>query len=362
MTGSATAATASAASAATYRVARGDVARDETAITGLWAAGGLGGDRTPDHDALRYHWFYHRNPQGHATLNLLYANAESEPIGCLGLGARSFFLNGSELAAGVLVDFVVTPKHRSAFPALTLQRQARSTGLAEKPVIYGLPDTKAVPICRRLEMHVQGEMQRWVRVIGSRHYFERKLPALLSIPLALVTDWSDRLAIAAQVKGRGLHGEWIESFDARFDSLWTRCAKEGRAIGLRNREFLEWRFGAQPGHSYRIFAITGKESGELVAYFVCELSKSNLTIKDCLHSESQKTFAKSLLLLSAAARKLKLSAVSVELTASPRYQQSLRRAQFVQRSHRPFFAVVHESIREAAQRCDWYITSADEDI
>ena len=361
MTSSASAAPTSSA-AATYRVAAADVARDKGAITGLWAAGGLGGERTPDYDARRYDWFYRRNPQGRAALNLLYANSEAEPVGFLGLGARSFLADGSQVAAGVLVDFVVTPKHRSAYPALTLQRQVRAAGLMEKPVVYGLPDTKAVLVCRRLETHVQADMQRWVRVTGSRTYFERKLPKLLALPLAFVTDCADRAAIAVQTVGRGLRGEWIQSFDERFDALWNRFEKKGCAIGVRNREFLEWRFSAQPGHSYQIFAVTRATDRDLVCYFVCETPGKFLAIKDCLNVDSPETFTKSLLLLSAAARKLGLNAVSVEVTATPRLQQSLRRAQFVQRSHRPFFAVLHESVKDVAQRCDWYITSADEDI
>jgi hypothetical protein len=95
---------------------------------------------------------------------------------------------------------------------------------------------------------------------------------------------------------------------------------------------------------------------------VCEIVAKFLTIKDCLNVGSPEDFTKSLLLLSRAARRLGFHAVSVELMAGARTQQSLRRAQFVQRSQRPFFAVLHESVREAAQRCDWYITSADEDI
>jgi hypothetical protein len=361
MTGSSSAAPTSAA-APTYRVGRAEVDRDEAVITSLWRAGGLGGERSPDFDASRYDWFYRRNPQGQASLNLLHSNSEVEPVGFLGVGARSLCLDGTVTPAGVLVDFVVTPKHRSAFPALTLQRQARAAGLLEKPVIYGLPDTKAVLVCRRLDTHVQAEMQRWVRVTGARHYFERKLPAVLSAPLAFITDWADRVAVRAQVTGCGLRGEWIESFDERFDDLWMRLGKARRAIGVRDRKFLNWRFTQQPGHTYRIFAITRAINQQLIGYFVCEIAAKFLAIKDCLNLGSPDEFTKALLLLSVAARKLRLTAVSVEITAGPRAQQSLRRAQFVQRSHRPFFAVLHESLREAGQKCDWYITSADEDI
>jgi hypothetical protein len=346
----------------TYRVATARVGHEDAAIRRLWKDGGLGADRSDEHDQARYDWFYRCNPQGQASLNLLYSNTDAEPVGFLGLGARSFYVDDREVPAGVLVDFVVTPKHRSAFPALTLQRQARAAGLSEKPLIYGLPDTKAVLICRRLEMHVQAEMQRWVRVTATRQYFERKLPPALAAPLALVADWMDRISVRIQAMGCGLRGEWIESFDDRFDDLWSRSNRSGRALGVRNREFLNWRFAEQPGHSYRIFAITHTADQQLVGYFVCEVAAQFLAIKDCLNVGSPEHLTKALLLLTAATRELGLSAVSVELTAGPCVQQSLRRAQFVQRSHRPFFAVLHESVREAGQKCDWYITSADEDI
>jgi hypothetical protein len=361
MTGSAS--EISSTAALSYRVAKADVNRDEAAITNLWRIGGLGGERSsPQNDALRYDWFYRQNPQGSPQLTLLYSNPDSEPAGFLGVGARTFHMDGMQVPAGVLVDFVTSPRHRSAYPALTLQRQARAAALPVTPIVYGLPDTKAVLVCRRLEAHVQADMQRWVRVIRSRAYFERKLPGWLAAPIALIADSMDRLLVGAQLAGRGLRGEWMESFDQRFEDLWNTAQKSGRIVGVRGRDFLEWRFRRQPGRSYRIFGVTRAADGKLISYFVCESAPKFLVVKDCFTAGSSEAFKTSLLLLSAAARRLRLDAVSAELVAGEGVLHALRRAQFVQRSHRPFFAVVHESIRESVQKCEWFITPADEDV
>jgi hypothetical protein len=67
-------------------------------------------------------------------------------------------------------------------------------------------------------------------------------------------------------------------------------------------------------------------------------------------------------MLAVAARRLGANAVSIEIAASAAVRRALRRAQYVRRSERPFFAVLHPSTAAAAKACDWFITQADEDV
>lgn len=58
----------------------------------------------------------------------------------------------------------------------------------------------------------------------------------------------------------------ITSFDERFDRLWER-AKEGYALSaVRDKEFLNWRYAAKPGHPYVIFA--AEREGEPLGFVV----------------------------------------------------------------------------------------------
>ncbi|HEU4654385.1 MAG TPA: hypothetical protein VFS47_10380 [Steroidobacteraceae bacterium] len=347
-------------SAAAYSVTFDD--SDPEQVCALWRDGGLAGAGDLARDRARYEWFYQRNPQGLADLNLLTVDAQPEPVGFLGIGARRFILNEREVEAGVLVDFVVKPSHRSVLPALTLQRRARERALKTKSVVYGLPDVKAVALCKRLQVTVEHEMQRWVRVIRSRAYLHRKVPAGIAAPLAWFTDALDAATISLRLTLRNVSGEWGDRIDSRIDSIWGRVAKAGRAFGVRNQEFLAWRFEEQPGRTYRTFLVSRKHDLVPLVYFVCERTESFLVIRDFLNAGTDRDLRSGLLLLSRAARRLGVSAISLEVVATESTQRALRRSQFVRRSHRPFFAVLTDELSSEAKRCAWFITPADEDV
>jgi len=337
-----------------------DVARAEALA--VWAEGGIASALGAEADRARYDWFYCRNPQGAACVNSLVHGEPKLPMGFLGIGARRLSLGGEPVPAGVLVDFVISPKHRSAFPALLLQRKGREQAFASMRIVYGLPDTKAVGVCKRLESHIKFDLPRFARVVRSQIYLERLMPRWVAVPLAAFTDSLDRIGMQVQLLFTSVVGGWVDKFDASFDGLWAALDKHDLCVGVRDREFLQWRFEQQPGHRYRTFVVRRKGSNALLMYFVCEISKTALRVKDCLHVASYRELRAGLLLLALAGRAIGASSVEIQVSANESFGRALRRAQFLQRSQRPFFAVVGEALRERAAQVRWYITQADEDV
>ena len=343
-----------------HRCAPADIAcADALAV---WAEGGIASARGVEADRARYSWFYRQNPQGAACVNSLVHGEQKKPMGFLGIGARRLLLDGEPVPAGVLVDFVISPKHRSAFAALLLQRKGREQAFAFMRIIYGLPDTKAVGVCKRLESHVQFDLPRFARVVRSQIYLERLMPHWLAVPLAAFTDTMDRIGMHLQLLLTSVGGGWVDRFDASFDDLWAALDKRNLCVGVRDREFLQWRFEQQPEHDYRTFVVKRKGSNALLMYFVCEISNTSLRVKDCLHVASDRELRAGLLLLVLASRAMGASAVEIQVSAGESFGRALRRVQFQQRSQRPFFAVVSEALRDRAARARWYVTQADEDV
>lgn len=328
----------------------------------VWAEGGIGSANGVEADRARYDWFYRLNPQGGACVNSLLHGEQKKPMGFLGIGARRLLLDGETVPAGVLVDFVISPKHRSAFAALLLQRKGREHASAFMPIIYGLPDTKAVGVCNRLESHVKFALPRYARVVRSQVYLERLMPHWLAVPLAAFTDTLDSIGMELQLLFAPVVGGWVNNFDSSFDDLWAALDKKNLCVGVRDREFLEWRFAQQPQRNYRTFVVKRKGSDALLMYFVCEISKTSLSVKDCLHVASDHELRAGLLRLALAARAIGATAIEIQVSADESFARALRGAQFLQRSQRPFFAVVSEALRERAARVRWYITQADEDV
>lgn len=347
---------------AAYRVVVADLDRDEQSIQQLWRDGGLGLPDGASADADRFNWFYRTNPAGQAQAYLLVHSGEGQAVGTMGIGVRHFSVAGEEARGGTLVDFVVSPKHRSAYPALTLQRQGRQLAFESKDFLYGLPDTKAVIICRRLESHVQFDLPRFVRVIRTRFYLERKLPSWLAGAIGAALDSIDALLTSYQRLPRSVQGQWVDEFDARFDRLWERLDKHQTCLGVRDWAFLRWRFTAQPGHRYRIFAITDARTHELVSYFVCEQGRSALAVKDCLSLASANELKRHLLLLCRAARAGGAASLEIQLSPNATWREALSAVRFIQRSQRPFFATLSEAVQVSGKDLHWYITQADEDV
>lgn len=351
------AAPASPAATVAYEVRPGDARTDADRVVRIWQEGGFvmgAGARA------RLDWFYLGNPAGAGHMNMLYSGGES--IGFLGVGPRRFSLGGADVPAGMLVDFVVRPDHRTAVPALLLQRTSRQRATESMQFVYGLPDTKAVMVFKRLGADVKFDLPTFARVVRAKGYLARHLPVPLAALGGAMFDAGDRMLITARLLGCGLNGAWINQFDDRFDRLWAQCAKEDTCIGVRDRAFLEWRFGRQPDKQYRIFTVTRRGSRDLLAYFVCEVFDNVLNVKDCLTAGTQREVTQALLLLRLAAHRLPVNVIHLQIATRSTFVDALRAALFQQRSQRPFFAMMQPSVREQASRAAWYVTQADEDI
>jgi hypothetical protein len=347
---------------ASYEVKGADPQGARELVLAVWREGGLDGHQAPEWSQGRYDWFYLRNPQGTARLSLLF-NGEASLAGSLGIGCRGFYVGGERVLAGALVDFVVSPRHRSAFPALTLQRKGREHALESMDLLYGLPGASAVGVCKRLPSHLSLEFTRLARVLRHRSYLERLLPRLrlLAAPASFMIDALDFLRMRARLFSSRLRGEWVADFDESFDALWAELDKTHLCIGTRDRGFLRWRFRERPGCDYRIFTVRHRRDGSLRMYFVCRGTGGVLSIDDCLGVGSESQLEQGVLMFCLAARKLGASSVEVHLAGKTALLRALLRSHFSVRGGRPFFAVLGDALQGRVGGHNWYITRADED-
>lgn len=344
-----------------YRVVRAVAAESRSDVVAVWEKGGLAEPGTTEFATRRYDWFYTGNPGGSADVSLLYSAKEPLPIGTLGIGQRTLSIGSRRVDAGVLVDFAVVPSHRSVFPALLLQRAARADAMTKVQVLLGLPDTRAVAICKRLESHFSAELRQYARVVRSRTFLERVLPSWVSAPLSLAVDLADQLVTGSRLHIARLQSTWVTGFDAAFDGLWEALDKSHLTIGIRDRSFLHWRFAQQPGHEYLTLKVARAGESALLAYFVCEVCEGRLVVKDMLVKDTADLSA-CLLALISRARERGAKSVETQLLASPSHYRGLRRAGFSHRGSRPFFAVLSDHLRDQVPGESWYVTQADEDV
>lgn len=340
-----------------YAVRAADLPSDRSDVLQLWRVL----MSTPPEG--KYDWLYLGHPIEPPTLLLLTCGPLRRPVGTAGMGARRFCFRGESHTAGVLGDLTVLPDHRTLYPALLLQKQMRKTALALHSVVYGLPNKNSLPIVRRLGYTNIGEVTRYSAVLRHSSYLERHLPGWLSRLLGIPVDRSMRLLRKpGRWRSETWQASWVDGFDARFDSLWDRAKGFDGLIGVRDAQFLAWRFLAQPGHVYRIFVVT--ESGEsgISGYAVCEAVGTTLHVRDFLTDLSSPGHLHRLVhLLAREASKQGFFSLSTEFLGPQQWRDSLEAAGMRERGKRTLYASFGSHAEARIHAADWYVTSGDED-
>ena len=343
-----------------YEVHPGDSVADREQVLETWATAGFSQDA--DENRGRYDWFHVRNPQGTSAQYFLSVEGEPAPAGVIAVACRRFHVNGRDVDAGVLVDFVVRPEHRSLLPALTLQRGSRAHAMTTRPVLFGIPNEKARAVFIRAGTDLRLDIGEHCRVLRFRKYLARYVPAAIAGLVAPLVDFVALLPARLQLLFAGERGEWTQSFGTEFDELWERAEKTARSIGVRDAAFLRWRFADHPSRSYRALTIRERRSGRLLGYFVCETVDDSLVVKDWLWAGTGRGLSRALLRLAVSGGKEGAHVIRLQTSPTPEILPALRSAHYVKRGTRLLVALLDGSVKEEVEETTWHITPADEDV
>lgn len=177
------------------------------------------------------------------------------------------------------VDLMTHPDYRGRgiFKTLTerLIEESRHEGIS---VFLVLPNRYSGPLLRRrgwfdvATFPVMIKPLRWVPLL--RQISLRSLPKAVAGGLAVT-----RRLINGIMAGGGSPTEGspevkiTESFDSRFDGLFERVAGEYDFIAVRDKRYLDWRYGAYPGGKYTVF--TAERGGDLLGFMVVSTERSH---------------------------------------------------------------------------------------
>ena len=341
---------------AANRVFPADLVRDRERILALWRMG-LGHD---GHHEEKFDWYYRHNAEGEPSVLFLAASGTAEPIGVASVGVRRMQRDGKPLTAGVLVDFVVDPTHRSFFPALALQRAMHVQALGRHELLLSTPNALSEAVVGRAGSRRIGELVRRARMVRSARYLARYVPAPAATLAGAVIDRARRL-LAARVPRDGLDAEWIERPDARFDDLWARAAPRDLLIGVRDARFLAWRFSDCPLHRYRFLALTTGATRTLAGYAAVRLDETTLHVEDFLVDPSVAAASRRLWIeLEREAWRAGVASASVEFFGTSRVHRDIEAAGWSVRSRRSFFVAVDAGEKLLPEE-HWYFTTAVQD-
>lgn len=314
--------------------------------------------------AEKFDWYYLGNPAGDCIVYEL--RAADKAIGMTVSAPRRFLFNGKPVTGGTIIDFIINPRHRTFYPAKILQRVAHEGILEQHDFAFGIPNERARRFMQKAKLGMQ-EISRpyMTTVLRTAHYLRRYLKGWLAAPAGVVLDAmiGCRDAIARLLLP-ALRGQVLSEFDGRFDDLWRRANIPG-LIGVRDSQFLTWRFQNQPGRRNTVLAITRpNRSEELRAYFVLEMDNDVMSVRDMLAPGSWAEQASAWFLLRRTARRMGIRTVTCHIACSSAARRAMQVAGFRKRGEMIMFfrPLADEEFAAARRTSSWHVTEADEDI
>jgi hypothetical protein len=148
-----------------YDLVSVDLARDRDAIISFW-------DRHHQQSLkAKFDWMYLRNPAGPAMVWMVRHRGSGELVGMTSLFPRRFVLGSRVVLGAVAGDLFVSAVHRSAGPALMLQRallEAADRGAVN--FVLAFPNARSEPIIRRVGYQRIAPLITLVRAVRTSHY------------------------------------------------------------------------------------------------------------------------------------------------------------------------------------------------
>lgn len=341
-----------------YRVDAVDPAVHRADVLGVWR-GNLGQEARM---AAKYDWFYQGCPFGAPLLELMRHEPSGEWAGVAAAGTRRMAWRGREFHAGLLVDLAVTAAHRSLGPALALHHALIADGRERFGLLYGFPNRKAVPVCRRVGHRHLTDIVRYARVVRHRKYLGRRLPPWVSRLIGFCLDQRARFD-AWRLHRRGdekLVATWTAQAPSDADTLWADAEHGDEPIGVRDRNFLAWRFDANPLVEVCYLTLRTARDRRLRAWFACQVEENVLHVRDFWsHDAGGGISAVYVGELLQAVYPKGHDAVSVEYAGPASRLAGWQAHGFVERSRRPVYGLWFQPGRDAGLVP--HLTSADED-
>ncbi len=228
--------------------------------------GGRGEQRLRDKSAAYYRWMYLDNPAGQAVVHS--ARLGDKVVASFAVAPKIIQIEGRRVIVGKTMDMFTDPGHqgRGLIKRCTAAvfAGARDAGIAGW---YVTPSVNSYPIFRDRWGYVEDfslayrtRVLRWGPVLAA---FLRPRPVARLV--GAVLGRLPRLVPRRRRAPRGTTVELLESFDSEADRLWDSVAPGYRVAMVRDSEYLNWRYVANPDR-YTCLAL--RRGGRLVGIVV----------------------------------------------------------------------------------------------
>lgn len=307
----------------------------------------------------RFRWLYQENPDGPATAWVVVDDETGQIVGSTAVFPRRIRIAGDErpTLAWNCGDFAILQKYRTMGAAVKLRRAARdAVDAGQIAFLYAHPNDRMLAVHLRAGHSVMGRMVRHARPLRLTTGID--LADRLSVPLLRMWSKSPwrRRSLDVEVVPADLLPDDIDAVDE------AMAGRIGTAV-VRDRRYLEWRFGRNP--IYRSQVLVARARGRPVGFLVFAMKDNVCLVKDWLATTA---VARDELFRALTDELQKHAAVSVSIVALETHPDlpALRRLGFVRRAETSSvvtYAAASNPARDALiDPGRWYMTVGDRDI
>ncbi len=232
-----------------------------------------------------HRWQYcESDGETHALLLRAEGDGVSDIVGWTAVQERCIEVDGVSRRAGLLFNLAVSAEHRTARPALMLQRAAREVARAHFELSYGYPNHAALGGFLRAGYRVLGEVRRYACVLGrhgdklSKLGLSPRLAAVAGSVPDVVSPLVRRLAWLRWSRRYAFECPALP--DERFDALWQRTASTRKVMVRRDAAFLRWRLLEHPEEPFTLGALLDRSTGAVVGYAAMRVSGEQAHLAD----------------------------------------------------------------------------------
>ena len=319
-----------------------------------------------------FDWRYLNRPWNKLKPIIIWAeSSEGKKIGSLSLVSHYYMINNRLSPVGVMGDISVEKNWRGK--GIAKQMFDYLSGLEHVnnfEVCIVMPSEDAARPLEKAHWKPTTRLERYVKRIDFEKTLGSKFKSgrLSTVVARSLKKTADLLTLETYLKDAPDYtGELIAGFDERFDDLWNNVNRKEMIIGLRNKEYLTWRYSHHPVMRYHVFILTQRE--KLRGYIIFSIDKDQYHIDDILSLNGKNHYINLLnYFLKFARSNDGVSSITLKLNNNDLLSFPLSLFGFIRRyDHQKFLITDNNGMRDDAHSLlldgrKWYLTHADKEV
>lgn len=225
-----------------------------------------------------------QRPHGLGPIIITTENNHGEMIGSLSLIPHHFMINNVMDRIGILGDIAVTSAwRRNSIGQRMFRHLLNAEEVKTLRANFVMPNEAAASALAKSNWITIDNMGKYVKLIDVEKRLMNAIKSrwLLKIITNILNSALKVLALETYKNIiEDYAGEVANEFDEQFDILWNNVDKTGMIFGLRNKQYLTWRYANHPAQDYKIFK--WKQKSRLCGYIVYHINNDKCYIDDVL--------------------------------------------------------------------------------